>query len=181
MAAQTMRVEGLREAVEQLRGIPDKVRKRVLQKAIRAGGSVLVREAKKTVPTDAGNLKRSLDQKVKSYQSGKIAVSIIGQRKGQRASAKVRHGRGGLSRKGYAVPIHLVENPTKPHRIPKEGKGPLVMRLPSGRQVIVESIQHPGTAGHAFLRAAAERAQELTASTVAAKMQTEIDREVRRV
>lgn len=203
-----MTLQGLQDCLRRLQDVPDKVRKRILRKAIEAGGAPLVREARKNAPADAGNLKRSMDKKVISYAGGKVVVELIGQRKHYRAARVIRKGRGGISRTGAAVPIHLVELPTRPHRIPKEfrkvqvktskeyrdaqrrlglwsGKQyqlerrkPLVLRVPSGRQVIVDSIDHPGTKGTGFLKRAYESTSSLMADAFAAKMAVELDKEI---
>jgi hypothetical protein len=203
-----MTIAGLQTCMARLKDLPEKVRKRILRKAIEAGGAPLVREARKLAPKDSGLLGKSMDKKTISYAGGKVVVSIIGQRKHYSVSSLRRRGRGGLSRQGVVVPIHLVSEPTRPHRIPKtyrkvrvkttkeyrdaqrrlglwkggeyrlEQNKPLVIRLPSGRQVIVEAINHPGTKGKGFLKAAYESQQSLIAERFAAKMAVELDKEI---
>jgi hypothetical protein len=201
-------IEGLQACMARLQELPEKVRKRILRKSIEAGGAPLVREARKLAPKDSGLLGKSLDKKTIVYAGGKVVVSIIGQRKRFSVSSLRRRGRGGISRTGQVVPIHLVTEPTRPHRIPKlyravrvktskeyrdaqrrlglrsggqrrlEKSPPLVMRLPSGKQVIVESIDHPGTKGDNFLKAAYETHQSLIGERFAAKMSAELDKEI---
>lgn len=200
-------MQGLAECVRRLEDLPHKIQKRVMRKAIRAGGYPLVRAARKAAPRGAGILAKSLEQKIVSYQGGRVVVTIVGQRKSYRTEIR-RRGHGGLSRKGYAVPIHLVELSTRPHRIPKsdfravqlkttkayrdrmralgrefrvyamQRRKPLVLRLPSGQQVLVTSIEHPGTRGSNFMRTAAQQAADAAADAFAAKMAVETDREI---
>lgn len=204
--SQGMTLQGLADCTRRLMDVPEKIRKRILRKAIEAGGNPLVREARKAAPKDAGNLRRSLDKKVLVYSGGTVAIAIVGQRKHYN-SVRRKRGHGGISRTGAAVPIHLVELPTRPHRIPKvykkiqvkttkeyrdaqrrlgmnfrqyriEASKPLVMRLPGGRQVIVEAINHPGTKGKFVIERTAAAASAAAADRFAAKMAVEMDREI---
>lgn len=202
----TVVLQGLPETVRRLQELPGKIAKRCLSKAARAGGAPLVKAVKRQWPQATGLSKRALTQKVKSYQDGRVVISIVGQQKDVRARKKLRKGRGGISGRGDVVPIHLIENPTKPHRIPKEfrktqlqttkahrdamrsqgrdfrrykieRRGPLRLRLPGGQVVFVESIQHPGTRGKKILKAAADAGAAEAAQSFAAKLESEVDRE----
>lgn len=204
---QRMTLQGLAECTKRLQDVPVKIRKRILRKAMVAGGNPLVREARRAVLKDSGNLRKSLDKKIVSYDGGRVVVGIIGQQKRFRNAGVRRKGHGGISRTGAVVPIHLVENPTRPHRIPKEfratrvkttkeyrdaqraagtwtggvwkreRRAPLVIQLPSGGQVIVTNINHPGTRGKPFMEMAASQSS-VAADWFAAKMAIELDTEI---
>jgi hypothetical protein len=202
-----MTLVGLPETVKRLQALPDKIQKRAMSKAIRAGGNVFVKAAKRNAPRATGLFKRSLDQKVKSYRGGAVTISIVGQKSEVKSRRKLRKGRGGISGRGQLVPIHFIEEDTRPHRIPKEfrktqikttkehrdrmralglefrkwkveRRGPLVLRLPSGQQVIVDSIEHPGTRGTHPIRRAAESSYAAAGEAFAAKLRIETDAEV---
>jgi hypothetical protein len=171
-------LEGLPETVRKLAELPKRIEKRCMTKAVRAGAAPLVKAAKAAAPRLTGLFKRSLDSKVKSYAQGRVTVAIVGQKKQVTQRKKLRRGRGGISGRRDLVPVHFVEEDTRPHRIPKEGRGPLTLRLPSGQTVTVSSIQHPGTRGQHPLRRAADAASGVAAQQFTEKLRVEVDREV---
>ena len=172
-----------------------------------AGGNPLVREARRAAPRNSGIFKRSLEKKVVLYAGGSVVVGIVGQQKRAFTKSIKRKGHGGISGRGAVVPIHLVEEPTRPHRIPKEfratrvkttkeyrdaqraagtwtggvwrreKRSPMAIRLPGGGMVMVESINHPGTRGKAFMKQAASQAP-VAADWFSAKMAVELDKEL---
>jgi len=174
----SVKLEGVAETIQRLIALPDKIQKRCMAKAARAGGAPLVKAAKRYSPRLTGLFKRSLAQKVKSYQAGKVVISITGQQNEVRNRRKLRRGRGGISGRGDLVPIHFVEENTKPHRIPKEGRGPLTLRSRSGGQVIVGAVQHPGTRGQHPIRRAFDSANAVSLLEFQKKLATEVDAEV---
>lgn len=173
-----MKLEGLPETRRRLIQLPDRIQKRCMSKAVRAGGALFVKAVKRNAPRLTGLLKRSLAQRVKSYQAGKVVVSITGQQNMVRNRRKLRRGRGGISGRGDLVPIHFVEENTTPHRIPKEGRGPLVLRSRSGASVIVGSVWHPGTRGQHPIRRAADSQAGAAAQELPKKLAIEVDTEV---
>lgn len=72
-----VKIEGMEELDKALRRLPDRVQKRVLKTALRAGARVIVKDAKNRVPVDSGTLKKSI--KVVSGKS----------KKGPQATARV--------------------------------------------------------------------------------------------
>lgn len=53
-------VLGMDELLKNLKTLPDKVQKRILAGAVRAGAKPIIKEAKSLVPTEDGNLKKSI-------------------------------------------------------------------------------------------------------------------------
>jgi len=53
-------VLGMNELLKNLKTLPDKVQKRILVGAVRAGAKPIVKEARSLVPKDTGNLKKSI-------------------------------------------------------------------------------------------------------------------------
>lgn len=177
--AATIELEGLAETRQRLLQLPDRIQKRCMSKAVRAGGALFVKAAKRNAPRLTGLFKRSLAQRVKSYQAGKVVVSITGQQNTVKNRRKLRRGRGGISGRGDLVPIHFVEENTKPHRIPKEGRGMLILRNRSGGRVLVYSVvHHPGTRGQHPIRRAADSQAGAAAQEFAKKLAIEVDAEV---
>jgi hypothetical protein len=176
-AVTTITVQGLPATLRKLETLPGKIQKRSMQKAIRAGGAPFVRAARSNAPRLTGLFKRSLDQKIVSYRGGQVVISIVGQKSEVRARKKVRKGRGGISGRGDLVPIHFVEEGIRPHDIPKEGKGPIAIRTPSGRVAIVARIRHPGVKGRHPIRRAADSSAGAAVAAFEAKLSAEVDRE----
>lgn len=172
--SETMRLEGLPATTAVLATLPRNIQKRSMSRATRAGGAPYVKAAKRNAPRLRGIFKRSLTLKVKSYRGGETHVAIAGQLKGNlRSIAKLRRARGGISGRGDVVPIHFVEEDIKPHVIP----GPVAIHTPSGRVVVVQSVQHPGTRGQHVIRQAAQQAEGESVRKFTEKLSTEVDRE----
>jgi len=179
MTVATVTLEGLAPTVRKLEALPRRIQKGPVRKAVRAGGAPFVKAAKRNAPRRRGIFKRTLTQKIKSYRGGVVTLTIVGQLKGARIKAikGLKKGRGGISGRGDVVPIHFVEEDIKPHRIPKEGGGPIAIKTPGGRIVIVQSIQHPGTRGQHPIRRAAQQAEKPGVQKFQEKLETEVDAE----
>lgn len=76
-------VRGLREIDKRLKAFPAKIQRAALNKALRAGAQLIVKEAKATAPVDTGATRRNIIAKVARDKKGRAARMIIG----------VRHGR----------------------------------------------------------------------------------------
>ena len=188
-------LQGLPQTIATLKTFPNKIQKRALVKAVRAGVRPLLVASRRNAPRRTGIFRASLDTKIKSYRDGVVQVGIVGQKKDKRAERAVNReiragrsitgrlgrGRGGISGRGDLVPVHLVENPTKPHSIPKDGKGPIVLRLPSGARMVVQSVQHPGTRGSRPIARAADAATGEANSRFAEKLTIEVEAEAAKI
>jgi hypothetical protein len=173
----TVTLEGLPATTRALAELPKRIAKRCMLKAIRAGGAPLIKAAKRAAPRATGLFVRSLDQRTVSYRGGQAVVSIVGQKKTVTSRKKLRKGRGGISGRGDLVPIHFVEANTKPHRIPLEGRGILLLQVPGKGLVAVDHVMHPGTRGQHPIRTAAETASQDAAARFADKLETEVAKE----
>lgn len=176
-AIATVTLEGLPATTRALAELPKRIAKRCMMKAIRAGGGPLIKAAKRAAPRATGLFVRSLDQRTVSYRGGQAVVSIVGQKKTVTSRKKLRKGRGGISGRGDVVPIHFVEEDTKPHRIPLEGRGMLLLRVPGKGLVLVDHVMHPGTRGQHPIRTAAETASGDAAARFSEKLEIEVARE----
>ena len=73
-------MHGGRELDRKLKGLGEKLGKRVMRKALKAGGQLVVQEMKKRVPRGkTGNLKRSISKRPLRRRGGSFAI-IVGQR-----------------------------------------------------------------------------------------------------
>ena len=202
-----VKLSGLPETTARLAGLPTKIQLGALRKSANAGAQPLLKAARRNAPRATGRFAKTLAVKIKQYRGGAVVVAIIGQEQKTKSLKKLRKGRGGISGRGGLVPIHFVEEDTRAHRIPKEfrktqlkttkeyrdrmralGKEfrayqvekrkPLLLRLPSGQRVFVESIWHPGTKGQHPIRRAADAASVEASEAFATKLAQEVDREV---
>lgn len=171
-----LKIEGLETTLRRLQAFPVKVQKKCLRSAVAAGAVPLVRAAKAASPQRTGIFRRSLAAKVKGYQGGAIQVAIVGQADKIRSSKKVRAGRGGISGRGQIVPIHFVEDGTKPHVISRRFMRALGFPLSSGQMVFRGLVQHTGHAGRHVIRKAAETAGREAADRVERKLGELIDK-----
>ena len=168
----TFRLEGVKESQRAFLALDDKLKRSVTRKAVNASVRPAVKMVRKLTPRNTGLLRRSITHRVKSYRKGGILVGVVGQRTGgstkafQKAAEKAKGaaGRGGLSGRGVAPPLHLVDQPVKAHKIKHSeaelsaftGKeqGSLVWKQ-SGRVNYAQEVDHPGTSGKRFMIKAA--------------------------
>jgi hypothetical protein len=93
---------------------------------------------------------RTVSDRVKTYipvRTGKLQSSVRSRVAGDGRSAQILVGRSGRGQPWYA---NLIEGGTKPHRIPRTGKG-YITRLPNGRIVFAKAHTHPGSPAVHFL------------------------------
>lgn len=167
----------VRAATRKLEGFSNRVRKKTLRTAAREGSREFRDQARRLAPRQNGYLKRSLTNKIKTYPTA--VVGMVGQdiRKLKKGATKARKRAklGGISGRGETVPSHLVERPTKPHRI----AGPLVWtnrgRRKAGRQVqFAAVVRHPGTRGNPFLSRAEFRGRRKAQARFRARLVAEV-------
>ncbi len=159
-------VLGVEESDRLFRQLNSKLQRKVTRKAINAAARPMVKRVRQLVPKKTGLLKRSITHRVKAYRRGGIQVAVIGQRGAGSKSTKAlaaaqgralmsRGNRGGISGKGKIVPIHLVDQPTKAHRIrPKVASamaGDVLVFRRYGKINWESVVNHGGTRGYKFL------------------------------
>lgn len=177
-------LDGLPRIQSQLRGLASKVRRKSIGKATIAAAKVILAEVKRTVPTVTRMLLRSLT--LATNQRVNFTVCRVGQKKQIRRKFKQTNKNltaSNINRSGYAAPIHLVENSTKPHIIkPKNAKrlrffgvsgvtkGGKVKRSVSFRT----KVNHPGTSADGFLRRAGLRSGVRSRAAFVSVLQSEV-------
>lgn len=71
-----MKVQGLQEATQALRELDRKAQKRIVRKALRAGGKVIQDKARTEAPTRTGALKRNVKIRGGRASKGSVALNI---------------------------------------------------------------------------------------------------------
>lgn len=123
-------IKGAQEIERILKQMPIKYERRIAKNALRAAARVIRNEAKRRVPVDTGNLKKSIS--VVTLPGRIPAVAVTNKR-----------GKGEKNDGWYA---HLVEFGTKPHSTAKGGRKAGLSAL--------DARVHPGTPARPFLRPA---------------------------
>jgi hypothetical protein len=161
-----MEIDGVEDLLEKAASLPKRIQKNVARKGVRAGTAILTKEVRRRVPRVNQNLKQSLATKLKTYPNG--VVGLVGQDPKKALKSKLKRS-GGISGRGKAAPIHLVENPTKRHLIlprdqtaatpddaiaAREAKGSrkALRFILQGKPVYRFGVWHAGTKGAFFLR-----------------------------
>ena len=153
-----MQVKGIDEMTKNLAKLGTRVAARGPAAAVRAGGSVIIREMRLRAPRETGSLKKSIGQKVKTYRGQKTVTGIIGARAKPYQTAQ--------GKRNPAYYAHLVEFGTAPHAT---GKKKSFLRRGKGR--------HPGSRAQPFMRPAWDSAAARARDAVVAKMEQVFDKE----
>lgn len=134
-------IKGLNEVTRNVLTFPDKLQKKAMRGAMRAGGMVIVKIARKKIKKKSGRLARSVRTMVK-YRNGRWTATVIA----------------GRNRPGkpddpyYAL---MVERGTEAHDIrPKRAKSLFLAGL------MRTQVKHPGSAPAPFLGPALEEGAE---------------------
>lgn len=180
-----VRVLGERETQQLLERLEPKVARRILAKAVRAQARPFVKRARALAPKRNRVFSRSLDLVIRRY--GGTVFAAIGQDKAKVVRVKrIKHA-GGISGRGDVVPIHLVDQPTKPHKITPR-KARQIAAIAEGRRGVLKinvggatryaaAVSHPGTRGAQFMRAAFDSSKEEGVRAFADKFGPELERE----
>lgn len=187
-----MKVENIHDVLTKSRSLPVRIQKNVLRKAVRAGTAILTKEARRRVPRRNTLLKRSLATKIKTYPHG--VVGLVGQdpRRTIKNARDLARTKGGISGRGLAVPIHLVERPTESHTIrgrdPREstelGAVPKTKALAfsfGGVKTFRWGVYHTGTKGTFFLQESQRTREHEVERAVEDKLLREIEVEAEKL
>jgi len=194
---------GMEKSAQAFEALDRKIKRKVTKKSVNAAVRPTVKELRKLTPKQTGLLRRSLTHKVKPYRQGAITVGVVGQRKTgstrafEKAATRARSDpkRGGLSAKGHAVPIHLIERPVKQHVIKARAKGHASKSLRAlaamtgigrgtlvfhrfGRLIRVKRVNHPGNSGLGFMKKAAAATKTQSLRAFESKWTTEVSASV---
>lgn len=147
-------LRGIEEMTRNLEQLGTRTALRGPSAAVRAAGSVIVKEMRRRAPRETGSLRKSLGQKVKTYKSDGTTVAIIGAR-----SRTFQTSKGRRNPANYA---HLVEKGSAPHRLGRGGR-------------------HPGSAAKPFMRPAWDAQAPRARKAAIDKMTKIFEKESRRV
>ena len=176
----TFSLIGVRETVELFNLLNNRIQKRILGKAVRAGGSVYLKRARELAPANNKIFKRSLIMVIRRYLSGVWAIvgqdrsKVAGKAATKRAS-KLKGG--GISGSNKTVPIHLVDQDIAPHAITPTDKKVLAFPI-GGTTRFSLNVRHPGIRGKDFMRRAAASAGPAAVDTFEGKYRHELFSEV---
>lgn len=155
-----MQIKGIDEMTKNLALLGTRIAKRGPAAAVRAGGSLIIREMRSRAPRETGSLKKSIGQKIKNYRGQKTVTGIIGARSKSYATA--------AGKRNPAYYAHLVEFGTAPHRT---GKRKSFLRRGKGR--------HPGSRAQPFMRPAWDSAAPRARDAVVDKMKQVFEKEAK--
>lgn len=144
-----MQMQGIEELTRNLEKLGTRVALRGPPAAVRAAGTVIIKEMRRNAPKETGSLKKSLGQKVKQYRRNKTVTSIVGARSKPYETEK--------GKRNPAYYAHLVELGVKAHR--------------SGQGI------HPGVAARPFMRPAWDASAPRARQAVIDKMTQIFDKE----
>lgn len=176
-----------------LERIYDRTRRRSVRDGIRQVGQRTTKAAKAAAPRGRtrGQFMRSLAHKERSYANRNIYLTMIGQNRDRRSTARQvalaakRTGRisRGLSGQGKEPAIHWIEAGTSSHRIAPRSARRLYWNIRKGDVRVpmesAEAVTHPGHAGTGFLSQTERRLRESNAALVINKVQRDIVAEAR--
>lgn len=150
MADQNIR--GGRELAEFLSQLPAKLEQNIMRSALRAGATVIKKEAALNAPVDEGDLVRSIRVSGKARR-GSITVSVkVGGKKAPHAM--------------------LVEYGTRPHKIEPKDAAALAVG-----GVAYRSVDHPGAQPKPFFRPALDSKSGAAIEAVAAQIRKRLTKE----
>lgn len=173
MTQQVIKIYGIEELYRNLEEMPRRIRRKVLRKGVRAGSALFTKNLKQSVPIRSGMLKRTIATKVKQYTHGETVnvMGLAGQKVGTKLKETKRRRKGmragGISARGDVVPIHLVDQPVKPHAI----SGRLSIR---DFHRVVSGVQHPGHRGAGFVEMAFQKTYRMSLDAFRQKAAEEI-------
>lgn len=175
-----MTVVGLATAQRLLEQLGTKTMAKVGPKAARAGSAPALRAARALCPVDSRTLRQSLTTVVRRYKSASIALVSADMNKQPKkgATAERRRARaGGLSRRGLAPPVHLVESPVRAHAI-RAKRAPRLVFIFHGKLVRVAAAAHGGHQGARFLERSGQQSMSQQRLEFERKLGEEVYREL---
>jgi hypothetical protein len=158
-AQMRIQVEGLGAVHARLQELDRTVKVRTLKTATRSACKVILTTLRRTAPRGTGLLRRSMGMNVRVR--GAQVTARVGQKQDFRAKKGAKKG-SNINRRGYAVPIHMVERGTKPHMIKPTAGKLLAWSKGKGRKAqttFARSVQHPGLKPMAILDQARRASQ----------------------
>ncbi len=112
-------LEGLPAVIKRLQNVDKRIKRKATKAAVRQGGKVVLAEAKNRVRKVSGLLRKSLGQKVKTFRSNGVSVSIVGPRVGYKIQIGTYKSGKYAGKPKYMNPTqysHLVEKGTRHSR-----------------------------------------------------------------
>ena len=168
-----LEIKGLKELNNLLNKLPDKIAKKPLQNALRAGGNVVVKAAKAKAPVDTGLLRDSISVRKSKEKTGAVHYQVgVYQKTGKKRpfyAHMIEFGTGayysGTGGKSLRAPYEIV---------PKKAGSLFFGGL------FRESIIHPGIRPAPFMRPAVDNYTDAALDSVVNYMQKRIPKEMKK-
>lgn len=152
---------GGKELAKALAELPIKIERNIMRAALRAGASVVATEARRNVPVDSQELKRSIRTSSNSKRGMVEANAVVGNRK---------------AKKGWYATF--VEFGTAPHMIRAGKNKPMLsFRDRNGVWHRVLEVNHTGAKAKPFMRPAFDTKSEEAIKAVADKIRERLTNE----
>lgn len=183
MAAETIRVEGLRELEAKLRRIPPRIARNTVGAALRTGARIILRQAKQNARRagGTGTLARALVMARDRRARRDAPAYAIYARRGKSYQMGMRQGRQGSNRRanrsnmdGYY--FRWVELGTKPHDIPRR-PGRVLRWMAGGQPMFARRVRHPGSKPRPILGPAYSAKRNEALAAIRTYMRQRIERE----
>lgn len=161
-------IRGVDEAMRNLKDLDEKIRRRIVTAAVRAGSRVIIKEARARAPRRTGKLAKNIRATV---NRDRITGTIKARIRPKPTKAQKAAGKGAW----YA---HMVIGGTKPHRIPRDDETRGSKYIKIGPNQYRYSADHPGIQGNNFMEQAASAAFQPSLIAFRHKYTEQLDREV---
>jgi HK97 gp10 family phage protein len=161
--ADLINISGGKQLAEFLNQLPLKIEKNIMRSALRAGASVIAKEAKLNAPVKTGNLKKSIRTGSNTKKGYVEAYIAAGGKKSK--SNKLKKG---------AFYAQFIEYGTATHFIKPKNKKKLSFIAKDGNLVNTLSVNHPGTQAKPFMRPALDSKGTQAVSAVTAKIRARL-------
>lgn len=159
----SVKLEGVPQAIEKLKGIRDSTQRQILRAGIMAACQFGAKHGKGYVPVGKTKmLRKAMGYKVLRNRSGQIkSAGIVGAR---------NMPRNGVNPAKYA---HLVDEGTKPHVINPKRARRLAFHS-GGRLRVVPGVRHPGSRAQHFMRRILSSGQSGMSSAFTNRVEVEL-------
>lgn len=159
-------ISGGKQLAEFLNQLPLKIERNIMRSALRAGASVIAKEAKINAPIKSGNLKKSI-RTGSNTRRGYVEAYI---------AAGGRRSKDGKLKKG-AFYAQFIEYGTATHFIKPKNKKKLSFVAKDGTNVNTFSVNHPGIQAKPFMRPALDSKGAQAVSAVTEKIRARLTKQ----
>jgi HK97 gp10 family phage protein len=164
--ANLVNISGGKQLAEFLNQLPLKIERNIMRSALRAGASVIAKEAKVNAPIKSGNLKKSIRTGSNSKKGYVEAYVAAGGKKSK--DGKLKKG---------AFYAQFIEYGTAAHLIKPKNKKKLSFIAKDGNRVNTFSVNHPGLQAKPFMRPALDSKGTQAVAAVTARIRERLTKQ----